>query len=96
MAISQTKLTHSLGVTTSLHWDQIISSSSDDVKMVLGGSAKEYDKLVLEYSVKNQLRHKGNLGAFGLVFFSKNSVIGFGRKCRFYVNFNRHLRRSLF
>ena len=30
------------------------------------------------------------------VFFSKNSVIGFGRKCRFYVNFNRHLRRSLF
>lgn len=28
----------------------------DDVKQMLGNSAKEYDKLILEYSIRNQLR----------------------------------------
>ncbi|KAI6179463.1 Protein FAM91A1 [Aphelenchoides besseyi] len=31
------------------------------VQAILGNSAREYDKLVLEFSVKNQLRHKGNI-----------------------------------
>ncbi|XP_003372848.1 protein FAM91A1 [Trichinella spiralis] len=30
---------------------------------ILGNSAKEYEKLILEYSVMNQLRYKTNLGA---------------------------------
>lgn len=33
-----------------------------DVKQVLGNSQREYEKIVVEYSVKNQLRYKGNLG----------------------------------
>uniref|UniRef100_A0A914WLQ9 FAM91A1 n=1 Tax=Plectus sambesii TaxID=2011161 RepID=A0A914WLQ9_9BILA len=32
-----------------------------DVKQVLGNSQREYEKIVVEYSVKNQLRYKGNL-----------------------------------
>uniref|UniRef100_A0A0N4ZMG2 BTB domain-containing protein n=1 Tax=Parastrongyloides trichosuri TaxID=131310 RepID=A0A0N4ZMG2_PARTI len=32
-----------------------------ELMALLGGSQKEYDKLVLDYSVKNQLRFKGNL-----------------------------------
>lgn len=28
----------------------------DDAKQMLGNSAKEYDKLILEYSIRNQLR----------------------------------------
>uniref|UniRef100_A0A0N5CY88 Myoneurin n=1 Tax=Thelazia callipaeda TaxID=103827 RepID=A0A0N5CY88_THECL len=32
-----------------------------DVRTVLGNSQREYDKLVLEYSIKNQLRYKGNI-----------------------------------
>ncbi|GMT26538.1 hypothetical protein PFISCL1PPCAC_17835 [Pristionchus fissidentatus] len=38
-------------------WQQL----PDEVRMMLGNSTKEYDKLIVEYSVKNQLRHKGNL-----------------------------------
>ncbi|KAK4012095.1 protein FAM91A1 [Daphnia magna] len=32
-----------------------------NVKQLLGGSYKEYDKCVVTYSIKNQLRYKGNL-----------------------------------
>jgi len=33
---------------------------------LLGGSFKEYDKCVVTYSIKNQLRYKGNLGEAAL------------------------------
>ncbi|CAJ0954940.1 unnamed protein product, partial [Mesorhabditis belari] len=33
----------------------------ENVQVLLGKSQREYDKLVLEYSVRNQLRYKGNL-----------------------------------
>ncbi|KAK0426397.1 hypothetical protein QR680_009687 [Steinernema hermaphroditum] len=33
----------------------------ENLKLLLGGSQREYDKLVLEYSIKNQLRFKGNI-----------------------------------
>ncbi|CAJ0561444.1 unnamed protein product, partial [Mesorhabditis spiculigera] len=33
----------------------------ENVQVLLGASNREYDKLVLEYSVRNQLRYKGNL-----------------------------------
>ncbi|KAK6725916.1 hypothetical protein RB195_004313 [Necator americanus] len=33
----------------------------EDIRVLLGNSQREYDKLVLEYSIKNQLRYKGNL-----------------------------------
>uniref|UniRef100_A0A1I7X5C1 F-box domain-containing protein n=1 Tax=Heterorhabditis bacteriophora TaxID=37862 RepID=A0A1I7X5C1_HETBA len=36
----------------------------DDIRTLLGNSQREYDKLVLEFSIKNQLRYKGNLGWF--------------------------------
>lgn len=32
------------------------------IRIVLGNSQREYDKLVLEYSIKNQLKYKGNIG----------------------------------
>ncbi|CAP36989.2 Protein CBG19722 [Caenorhabditis briggsae] len=34
---------------------------SADIKVILGNSSKEYEKRVLEYSIQNQLRYKGNL-----------------------------------
>lgn len=34
----------------------------EDIRIVLGNSQREYDKLILEYSIKNQLRYKGNIG----------------------------------
>ncbi len=34
---------------------------------VLGNSQKEYEKMVVEYSVKNQLRFKGNLSMTRLI-----------------------------
>ncbi|VDM58221.1 unnamed protein product [Angiostrongylus costaricensis] len=33
----------------------------EDIRVLLGNSQREYDKLILEYSIKNQLRYKGNL-----------------------------------
>lgn len=33
-----------------------------NVKQMLGNSQREYEKMVVEYSVKNQLRFKGNIG----------------------------------
>ncbi|EYB82835.1 hypothetical protein Y032_0349g3190 [Ancylostoma ceylanicum] len=33
----------------------------EDIRVLLGNSQREYDKLVLDYSIKNQLRYKGNL-----------------------------------
>ncbi|VDK39744.1 unnamed protein product [Gongylonema pulchrum] len=33
----------------------------EEIRLVLGSSQREYDKLVLEYSIKNQLRYKGNI-----------------------------------
>lgn len=33
----------------------------EDIRVLLGNSQREYEKLILEYSIKNQLRHKGNL-----------------------------------
>lgn len=40
------------------------SKLPEEVRIVLGSSQREYDKLVLEYSIKNQLRYKGNIGSF--------------------------------
>ncbi|VDK64787.1 unnamed protein product, partial [Anisakis simplex] len=37
------------------------SKLPNEVRIVLGNSQREYDKLVLEYSIKNQLRYKGNI-----------------------------------
>ncbi len=37
-------------------------SNLHDLLKLLGGSPKEYDKAVVVYSIKNQLRYKGNLG----------------------------------
>ncbi|MFH4977055.1 hypothetical protein AB6A40_003764 [Gnathostoma spinigerum] len=36
----------------------------EEVRIVLGNSQREYDKLILEYSIKNQLRYKGNIVRF--------------------------------
>lgn len=38
------------------------SKLPEEIRIVLGNSQREYDKLVLEYSIKNQLRYKGNIG----------------------------------
>lgn len=35
---------------------------SDELRVMLGNSQREYDKRVLDYSIKNQLRYKGNIG----------------------------------
>ena len=35
---------------------------SDDLRTVLGGSQREYDKRILDYSIKNQLRYNENIG----------------------------------
>jgi uncharacterized protein YeeX (DUF496 family) len=35
---------------------------SDEIRTVLGGSQREYDKRILDYSIKNQLRYKDNIG----------------------------------
>ena len=45
----------------------------------LGNSTKEYDKCIVHYSLKNQLRYKGSLGKFFL-FFYKFFVIVFASK----------------
>lgn len=37
------------------------SNLSADIKVILGNSSKEYEKRVLDYSIQNQLRYKGNL-----------------------------------
>ncbi|VDK68842.1 unnamed protein product [Litomosoides sigmodontis] len=37
------------------------SKLPQEIQIVLGNSQREYDKLVLEYSIKNQLRYKGNI-----------------------------------
>lgn len=37
---------------------------SDELRVVLGGSQREYDKRILDYSIKNQLRYKDNIGNF--------------------------------
>nr|CDQ02909.1 Bm3808, isoform a [Brugia malayi] len=37
------------------------SKLPQEIRIVLGNSQREYDKLVLEYSIKNQLRYKGNI-----------------------------------
>ncbi|KHN72546.1 Protein FAM91A1 [Toxocara canis] len=37
------------------------SKLPEEVRIVLGNSQREYDKLILEYSIKNQLRYKGNI-----------------------------------
>lgn len=34
----------------------------------LGNSQKEYEKYIVNFSVKNQLRYKGNLGEYDLIF----------------------------
>ena len=34
----------------------------------LGNSQKEYEKAVVNYSVKNQLRYKGNLGKYRIIY----------------------------
>ena len=44
----------------------------------LGNSTKEYDKCIVHYSLKNQLRYKGSLGKF--FFFYKFFVIVFASK----------------
>ncbi|CAI5438115.1 unnamed protein product [Caenorhabditis angaria] len=33
----------------------------EDVRIILGNSSKEYEKRVFDYSIRNQLRYKGNL-----------------------------------
>jgi hypothetical protein len=35
---------------------------TDDLRTVLGGSQREYDKRILDFSIKNQLRYKDNIG----------------------------------
>ncbi|KAL7077601.1 hypothetical protein ACQ4LE_002842 [Meloidogyne hapla] len=37
---------------------------SEDLRTVLGGSQREYDKRILDYSIKNQLRYKENIVRF--------------------------------
>ncbi|CAI2345106.1 unnamed protein product [Caenorhabditis sp. 36 PRJEB53466] len=37
------------------------SNLSADIKVILGNSSKEYEKRVVEYSIQNQLRYKGNI-----------------------------------
>lgn len=39
------------------------SKLPEDVRATLGNYAKEYDKCVVTFSIRNQLRFKGNLGA---------------------------------
>jgi len=36
----------------------------------VGNSQREYEKLVIAFSVKNQLRYKGNLGMYVMFVFS--------------------------
>lgn len=46
----------------------------EEIQIVLGNSQREYDKLVLEYSIKNQLRYKGNIG--GIASYLKFNHLG--------------------
>lgn len=41
----------------------------DDLRVILGGSQREYDKLVVDYSIRNQLRYKDNIGIFWFYLF---------------------------
>jgi hypothetical protein len=34
----------------------------DELRIVLGGSQREYEKRILDYSIRNQLRYKENIG----------------------------------
>ncbi|KAI1722569.1 protein FAM91A1 [Ditylenchus destructor] len=34
---------------------------SDELRVILGGSQREYDKRILDYSIRNQLRYKDNI-----------------------------------
>lgn len=46
----------------------------EEVRIVLGNSQREYDKLILEYSIKNQLRYKGNIGMFLRCLILRSSI----------------------
>ncbi|KAK6011454.1 zinc finger, C2H2 type, partial [Ostertagia ostertagi] len=51
----------SMDVDTCIRENIIWQKLPEDIRVLLGNSQREYDKLVLEYSIKNQLRYKGNL-----------------------------------
>ncbi|PIO64902.1 hypothetical protein TELCIR_13455 [Teladorsagia circumcincta] len=50
-----------MDVDTCIRENIIWQKLPEDIRVLLGNSQREYDKLVLEYSIKNQLRYKGNL-----------------------------------
>lgn len=38
------------------------SKLPDDLRVILGDSQREYEKRILDYSIRNQLRYKDNIG----------------------------------
>lgn len=38
---------------------------ADELRIMLGNSQREYDKRILDYSIKNQLRYRDNIGLWG-------------------------------
>lgn len=39
-----------------------------DIQLLLGNSQREYEKRILDFSIKNQLKHKGNIGKKIIIF----------------------------
>lgn len=46
-------------------WDHL----PHNLQQILGNSSKEYDKRILDYSIRHQLRYKGNLSEFNCELF---------------------------
>ena len=52
----------------------------------LGNSQREYEKAVVNFSVKNQLRYKGNLGMYMCILYLFMLILC----CKISQNFNTH------
>lgn len=50
-------------ITNNVPYDQL----PHNLQQILGNSPKEYDKRILDYSVRHQLRYKGNLSKFEVI-----------------------------
>lgn len=52
---------------------------SEEMRTLLGNSQREYEKRILDYSIRNQLRYKENIGIY-LIFSLKTKFSAFHQK----------------
>lgn len=43
------------------------SKLPDNLRVILGDSQREYEKRIVDYSIRNQLRYKDNIGLFNML-----------------------------